>query len=88
MTNKQLRSEILEITKKVGAEESSIVCGSLFCKLTSNEMATKLKNTLQNFFDIRKANDTNVKMSGPMLENEYAYDFTPVVDFRLDEYGI
>ena len=25
MTNKQLRSEILEITKKVGAEESSIV---------------------------------------------------------------
>ena len=51
-------------------------------------MATKLKNTLQNFFDTRKANDTNVKMSGPMLENEYAYDFTPVVDFRLDEYGI
>ena len=88
MTNEQLRSEILEITKKVGAEESSIVCGSLFCKLTSNEMATKLKNTLQNFFDKRKVNDCNVKMSGTLPDNEYAYDFVPVVDYRLDGIGI
>jgi len=27
-------------------------------------------------------------MSGALPDNEYAYDFMPVVDYRLNEYGI
>jgi hypothetical protein len=52
-------------------------------------MADSLKLALQTFFDKRKVNDCIVKMSGPMgADEEYAYDFVPVVDFRLDGIGI
>jgi len=44
--------------------------------------------TLQTFFDKRKVNDCNVQMSGTLPDNEYAYDFVPVVDYRLDGIGI
>jgi hypothetical protein len=91
MTNEQLRKEILEVARKVGATESVIVCGSLFCKFNKNihnVMANNLKTVLQKFFDKRKPNDTLVKMSGALPDYEYAYDFMPVVDFRLNEYGI
>jgi len=91
MKNEQLRKEILEVARKVGATESSIVCGSLFCKFNANihnVLANNLKTVLQKFFDKRKPNDTLVKMSGALPDYEYAYDFTPVVDFRLNEYGI
>ena len=91
MTNEQLRKEILEVARKVGATESSIVCGSLFCKFNANihnVLANNLKTVLQKFFDKRKPNDTLVKMSGALPDYEYAYDFMPVVDFRLNEYGI
>jgi len=27
-------------------------------------------------------------MSGALPDNEYAYDFMPVVDYRLNKYGI
>ena len=67
MTNEQLRKEILEVARKVGATESVIVCGSLFCKFNKNihnVMANNLKTVLQKFFDKRKPNDTLVKMSG------------------------
>ena len=48
-----------------------------------------LKTTLQTFFDKRKKNDCTVKMSGPLgKEEEYAYDFVPVVDYRLNGMGI
>jgi len=91
MKNEQLRKEILEVARKVGATESSIVCGSLFCKFNENihnVMANNLKTVLQKFFDKKKPNDTLVKMSGALPDYEYAYDFTPVVNFRLNEYGI
>jgi len=91
MTNEQLRKEILEVARKVGATESVIVCGSLFCKFNKNihnVMANNLKTVLQKFFDKKKPNDTLVKMSGVLPDYEYAYDFMPVVDFRLNEYGI
>jgi len=91
MTNEQLRKEILEVARKVGATESVIVCGSLFCKFNKNihnVMANNLKTVLQKFFDKKKPNDTLVKMSGALPDYEYAYDFMPVVDFRLNEYGI
>jgi hypothetical protein len=52
-------------------------------------MADSLKLALQTFFDNRKKNDCVVKMSGPMgADEEYAYDFVPVVDFRLEGMGI
>jgi hypothetical protein len=51
-------------------------------------MAENLKTVLQKFFDKKKPNDTLVKMSGTLPDYEYAYDFMPVVDFRLNEYGI
>ena len=91
MTNEQLRKEIIEVAKKVGATNVNVVCGSLFCKFNKNihnAMANNLKTVLQKFFDKRKPNDTLVKMSGALPDYEYAYDFMPVVDFRLNEYGI
>ena len=91
MTNEQLRNEIINVAKKVGATDVNVVCGSLFCKFNKNihnVMAENLKTVLQKFFDKKKPNDTLVKMSGALPDNEYAYDFTPVVDFRLNEYGI
>jgi hypothetical protein len=91
MTNEQLRNEIINVAKKVGATDVNVVCGSLFCKFNKNihnVMAENLKTVLQKFFDKRKPNDTLVKMSGALPDYEYAYDFMPVVDFRLNEYGI
>jgi len=91
MTNEQLRKEIIEVAKKVGATDVNVVCGSLFCKFNKNihnVMANNLKTVLQNFFDKKKPNATLVKMSGALPDYEYAYDFMPVVDFRLNEYGI
>jgi hypothetical protein len=91
MTNEQLRNEIIEVAKKVGATDVNVVCGSLFCKFNKNihnVMAENLKTVLQKFFDKKKPNDTLVKMSGALPDYEYAYDFMPVVDFRLNEYGI
>ena len=91
MTNEQLRNEIINVAKKVGATDVNVVCGSLFCKFNKNihnVMAENLKTVLQKFFDKRKPNDTLVKMSGALPNYEYAYDFMPVVDFRLNEYGI
>mgnify|MGYP000318153739 FL=1 len=91
MTNEQLRNEIINVAKKVGATDVNVVCGSLFCKFNKNihnVMAENLKTVLQKFFDKKKPNDTLVKMSGALPDYEYAYDFMPVVDFRLNEYGI
>jgi len=91
MKNEQLRNEIINVAKKVGATDVNIVCGSLFCKFNKsihNVMAENLKTVLQKFFDKKKPNDTFVKMSGALPDYEYAYDFMPVVDFRLNEYGI
>ena len=91
MTNEQLRNEIINVAKKVGAADVNVVCGSLFCKFNKNihnVMANNLKTVLQKFFDKRKPNDTLVKMSGALPDYEYAYDFMPVVNYRLNEYGI
>jgi hypothetical protein len=91
MTNEQLRNEIINVAKKVGATDVNVVCGSLFCKFNKNihnVMAENLKTVLQKFFDKKKPNDTLVKMSGALPDYEYAYDFMPIVDFRLNEYGI
>jgi len=91
MTNEQLRNEIINVAKKVGATDVNVVCGSLFCKFNKNihnVMANNLKTVLQKFFDKRKPNDTLVKMSGALPDYEYAYDFMPVVNYRLNEYGI
>jgi len=91
MTNEQLRNEIINVAKKVGATDVNVVCGSLFCKFNKNihnVMANNLKTVLQKFFDKKKPNDTLVKMSGALPDYEYAYDFMPVVNFRLNEYGI
>ena len=91
MTNEQLRKEIIEVAKKVGATDVNVVCGSLFCKFNKNihnVMANNLKTVLQKFFDKKKPNDTLVKMSGTLPDYEYAYDFMPVVNYRLNEYGI
>ena len=91
MTNEQLRKEIIEVARKTGATDINIVCGSLFCKFNANianVMANNLKTVLQKFFDKKKPNDTLVKMSGQLPDYEYANDFMPVVNFRLNEYGI
>jgi len=91
MTNEQLRKEIIDVAKKVGATDVNVVCGSLFCKFNKNihnVMANNLKTVLQKFFDKKKPNDTLVKMSGALPDYEYAYDFMPIIDFRLNEGGI
>ena len=91
MKDTQLKKDIMKLALAESATECTIVCGTLFAKFDVSiheQMATNLKKTLQTFFDKRKVNDCNVKMSGTLPDNEYAYDFTPVVDFRLDEYGI
>ena len=91
MTNEQLRKEIIDVAKKVGATDVNVVCGSLFCKFNKNihnVMANNLKTVLQKFFDKKKPNDTLVKMSGALPDYEYAYDFMAIVDFRLNEGGI
>ena len=92
MTNKELRKQIMNIARAESADEFTITCGTLFTKFNVSvhkQMADSLKLALQTFFDNRKKNVCVVKMSGPMGEDEeYAYDFVPVVDFRLEGMGI
>jgi len=91
MKDTQLKKDILKLALAESATECTIVCGTLFAKFDVSiheQMAKNLKNTLQNFFDKRKVNDCNVQMSGTLPDNEYAYDFVPVVDFRHDGIGI
>jgi hypothetical protein len=59
---------------------------SLFVKFNSSidqKLANNLKTTLQTFFDNRKKNDCYVKMS-EVGSTEFAYDFTPIVDYRME----
>jgi len=87
----QLRKDIMNMALAESATDCTIVCGTLFAKFDVSiheQMATNLKKTLQTFFDKRKVNDCNVKMSGTLPDNEYAYDFVPVIDYRLDGIGI
>jgi hypothetical protein len=92
MKDTQLKKDIMNIARAESADEFTICCGTLFTKFNVSvhqQMADNLKTTLQTFFDNRKKNDCNVQMSGPLgTEEEYAYDFVPVVDFRLDGIGI
>ena len=91
MKNEQLRKDIMKLALAESATECTIVCGTLFAKFDVSiheQMAKNLKTTLQTFFDNRKKNDCNVQMSGTLPDNEYAYDFVPVVDFRLNGMGI
>ena len=50
------RQGILEVTRMAGAEEASIVCGSLFCKLKSEKQATTLKEAME---DVGNSVDDN-----------------------------
>ena len=87
MTNTKLKKDIMKIAKEASATEFTIVCGTLFAKFDVSiheEMANTLKTTLQTFFDKRKVNDCNVQLSGTLPDNEYAYDFHPIVDFRME----
>ena len=92
MKDTQLKKDIMNIARADSADDFTICCGTLFAKFNVSvhkQMADNLKTTLQTFFDNRKKNDCNVQMSGPLgTEEEYAYDFVPVVDFRLDGIGI
>ena len=92
MKDTQLKKDIMNIARAESADEFTICCGTLFAKFNVSvhkQMADNLKTTLQTFFDNRKKNDCNVQMSGPLgTEEEYAYDFVPVVYFRLDGIGI
>ena len=50
MTNEQLRNEIIEVAKKVGATDVNVVCGTLFCKFNNSiahTMSDNLKTVLQ-----------------------------------------
>ena len=87
----QLRKDIMKLALAESATDCTIMCGTLFAKFNVSiheQMANNLKKTLQTFFDNRKKNDCHVQMSGALPDNEYAYDFMPVVDYRLNEYGI
>ena len=87
----QLRKDIMKLALAESATNCTIMCGTLFAKFDVSihkQMAKNLKTTLQTFFDKRKVNDCNVQMSGTLPDNEYAYDFVPVVDYRLDGIGI
>jgi hypothetical protein len=91
MKDTQLKKDIIKLALAESATDCNIVCGTLFAKFDVSiheQMATNLKKTLQTFFDKRKVNDCNVQMSGTLPDNEYAYDFVPVVDYRLDGIGI
>ena len=91
MKNEELKKDIMKLALAESATECNIVCGTLFAKFNVSvhkQMANNLKTTLQTFFDKRKVNDCNVQMSGTLPDNEYAYDFVPVVDFRLNGMGI
>jgi len=87
----QLRKDIMNMALAESATDCTIMCGTLFAKFNVSiheQMANNLKTTLQTFFDKRKVNDCNVKMSGTLPDNEYAYDFVPVIDFRMEGVGI
>ena len=62
---------IIETAKKLGADETQIVGGSLFCKVSTSSTATKIKNFLEMVLD-------NTKVDLFHLTGiEYAYDFIP-----------
>jgi hypothetical protein len=85
----QLRKDIMKMALAESATDCTIMCGTLFAKFNVSiheQMAKNLKTTLQTFFDKRKVNDCHVKMSGALPDNEYAYDFMPIVDYR--HYGV
>ena len=87
----QLRKDIMKLALTESATDCTIMCGTLFAKFNVSiheQMAKNLKTTLQTFFDNRKKNDCHVQMSGALPDNEYAYDFVPVVDFRHEGVGI
>ena len=87
----QLRKDIMKLALAESATDCTIMCGTLFAKFNVSiheQMATNLKKTLQTFFDNRKVNDCYVQMSGTLPDNEYAYDFMPIVDFRHEGVGI
>ena len=87
----QLRKDIMKLALAESATDCTIMCGTLFAKFSVSiheQMAKNLKTTLQTFFDNRKKNDCHVKMSGTLPDNEYAYDFMPIVDFRHNGVGI
>jgi len=86
----QLRKDIMKLALAESATDCTIMCGTLFAKFNVSiheQMAKNLKTTLQTFFDNRKKNDCHVKMSGTLPDNEYAYDFHPIVDFRTEGVG-
>ena len=83
----QLRKDIMKLALAESATDCTIMCGTLFAKFNVSiheQMAKNLKTTLQTFFDNRKKNDCHVQMSGTLPDNEYAYDFHPIVDFRTE----
>ena len=87
----QLRKDIMKLALAESATDCTIMCGTLFAKFSVSiheQMAKNLKTTLQTFFDNRKKNDCHVQMSGTLPDNEYAYDFMPIVDFRHEGIGI
>ena len=87
MKNTKLKKDIMKIAEAESATEFTIVCGTLFVKFNSSidkKLANNLKTTLQTFFDKRKVNDCHVQMSGTLPDNEYAYDFMPIVDYRME----
>ena len=87
----QLRKDIMKLALEESATDCTIMCGTLFAKFgvsIHEQMANNLKKTLQNFFDTRKKNDCYVQMSGTLPDNEYAYDFHPIVDFRHNGVGV
>ena len=87
----QLRKDIMNMALAESATDCTIMCGTLFAKFNVSiheQMAKNLKTTLQTFFDKRKVNDCYVKMSGTLPDNEYAYDFHPIVDFRHEGIGL
>lgn len=91
MKDTQLKKDIMNIARAESADEFTICCGTLFAKFNVSvhkQMADNLKTTLQTFFDNRKKNDCHVQMSGTLPDNEYAYDFMPIVDFRHEGIGI
>ena len=87
----QLRKDIMKLALAESATDCTIMCGTLFAKFNVSiheQMANNLKKTLQTFFDNRKKNDCHVQMSGALPDNEYAYDFMPIVDFRHEGIGL
>ena len=86
MKNTKLKKDIMKIAEAESATEFGLCCGTLFVKFNSSidqKLANNLKTTLQTFFDKRKKNDCYVKMS-EVGSTEFAYDFTPIVDYRLE----